>query len=140
MAAGHIWLLTFTTLDAKEKFVNAGDFITREGAEARITAVKKQRHALRLHWVPFYVPMRAVVKAFERIPEITVVSATYDKSVMDGMKHVNSLLRTIWVETDSPQVIPHAINWQHEGQSGQALITMRNRAPVCLRCFQGGGI
>jgi hypothetical protein len=82
--------------------------------------------------------MRAVVKALERIPEITVVSATYDKSVMDGLKHVNSLLRTIWVETDSPQAIPHAINWQHEGQSGQSLVTMRNRAPVCLRCFQGG--
>jgi hypothetical protein len=138
IAAGHVWMLTLTTLDAKERFANARHFVTREGAKARVSAVKKQRHASRLHWIPFHVPVKAVVKAFERYPEITVISASYDKSVLDGMKHVNSLLRTIWIETESPQLVPLAINWHFEGQSGQSLVTMKNRAPVCLKCFEGG--
>jgi hypothetical protein len=138
MAAGHVWMLTFNSIDAKERFVNAGDFITREGAQARVTAVKKQRHTLRLHWIPFHVPMKAVVKAFERYPEITVTGASYDKSVLEGLTHVNSLIRTLWIETESPHLVPHAINWHFEGQSGQSLVTMRNRAPVCLKCFEAG--
>jgi hypothetical protein len=138
MAAGHIWMLTFSNIDAKERFANAGDFKTREGAEARVSAVKKQRHAVRVHWVPFHVPMKAIVKAFERYPELTVTSASYDKSVIEGLKHVNSLIRTLWIETENPQSIPHAINWHSDGQTGQALVTMKNRAPVCLRCFEGG--
>jgi hypothetical protein len=138
MAAGHIWMLTFSSIDAKDRFVNAGDFITREGAQARVTAVKRQRYAIRLHWIPFHVPMKAVVRAFERFPEITVTGASYDKSVMDGLTHVMSLIRTLWIETESPHLVPHAINWHFEGQSGQSLVTMRNRAPVCLKCFEAG--
>jgi hypothetical protein len=96
MAAGHIWMLTFSSIDAKERFANAGNFKTREGAEARVTAVKKQRHAVRVHWVLFHVPMKAIVKAFERYPELTVTSASYEKSVMEGLKHVNRPSHVIW--------------------------------------------
>lgn len=119
-------MLTFASLEAKERFANAGNFPTREGAKARVTAVKRQRHAVRVHWVPFHIPMKAVVKAYENSSGLTVTSASYDKSAIDGLKHVNGLIRTIWLETDNPQNVPHAINWSFERQHGQALVTMHN--------------
>jgi hypothetical protein len=138
MAAGHIWMLTFVDVDSKDRFVAAGDFTTREGALAQVNAIKRQRYPIRVHWVPFYVPMAKVIKPFAEISGVKVVSAQYDKSVIEGLTHVNSLVRTVWVETDTPNSIPHAINWRMEGQGGQALVTMRNRAPVCLKCFEPG--
>jgi hypothetical protein len=133
-------MLTFVDVDSKDRFVAAGDFATREGALAQVNAVKRQRHPIRVHWVPFYVPMAKVIKPFTEISgrPIKVLSAQYDKSVMEGLTHVNSLVRTVWVETDTPNSIPHAINWRYEGQRGQALVTMKNKTPVCLKCFAPG--
>jgi hypothetical protein len=84
--------------------------------------------------------LAAIVKAVEKYPELTVTSASYDKSVIERLKYVNSLIRTLWIETENPQSIPHAINWHSDGQTGQALVTMKNRAhaPVRLRCFEDG--
>jgi hypothetical protein len=87
MAAGHVWMLTFVDVDSRDRFVAAGDLTTREGALAQVNAIKRQRYS-----------------------GVKVVSTQYGKSVIEGLTHVNSLVQTVWVETDTPNSIPHAIN------------------------------
>jgi hypothetical protein len=91
MAASHIWQLTFTDIPSRDRFIQAGDFSTRERHPASVTAIKKHRFVARVHWTPYHIPMAATVKQFDSISGLKVVSAAYDKSFIDGLQHVRSL-------------------------------------------------
>ena len=81
-----------------------------------------------------------VVTAGFRQSGLQVVHAGFDNSVVKGMEHVKSGIRTVTVETDQPNNIPHLFNWFFDGQSGRALVTMTGRDPICLKCNQVGHI
>jgi hypothetical protein len=84
----YIWQLTFTDIPSRYRFIQAGDFSTREGHPASVTAIKKHRFPARVYWTPYHIPMAATVKQFESISILKIVSAAYDKSFIDGLQHV----------------------------------------------------
>ena len=68
-------------------------------------------------------------------------AASYDNVTgCEGLEHVRSLLRTVLIEAPDRTKVPYALQWTHEGSSGQALVTMKGRAPVCLRCNDRGHV
>lgn len=138
MSQAHVWQLTFGNEAAKEKFTLAGDFEIKPGHMASVGSNYKRRHYVRVHWVPYPIPMQAIVSEFEKINGLTVISANYTKSTVPGMTHVRSLLREIVVEAESVHTIPHVINWRAAPAGGQALVTVRGRPGACLKCFREG--
>jgi hypothetical protein len=135
-SAPNIWFLTFASKDAKEMFAAAGDFVTKEGLQAKVEGRKvNTKQWIKIHWVPYHVPMAQAIKQLEQIQGVTIIAASYDKVTgHDGMEHVRSLLRTVLVEAPDVGKIPYSIRWSHDGESGTALVTMKNRPPVCLKC------
>ena len=141
-AAPNIWHLTFASKEAKELFGAAGDFTTKDGLLAKVEGHRAPlKHWLKVHWVPYHVPMISALRHLDSIQGVKILAASYDKVTLHaGMEHVRSTLRTVLVEAPDATKIPYSIRWSHEGESGLALVTMKGRAPVCLKCNQQGHV
>jgi hypothetical protein len=140
-ASPNIWLLTFVSKDARGAFVRAGDFLTKEGHMAKIAGKDPAKCWIKIHWVPYQVPMVNALRQLDATEGIKILAASYDKvNGHEGLQHVRSLLRTVLIEAPDLTKVPYALQWNHEGLSGQALVTMRGRAPVCLRCNDKGHV
>ena len=141
-AAPNIWHLTFASKEAKELFGAAGDFTTKDGLLAKVEGHRAPlKHWLKVHWVPYHVPMISALRHLDSIQGVKILAASYDKVTLHaGMEHVRSMLRTVLVEAPDATKIPYSIRWSHEGESGLALVTMKGRAPVCLKCNQHGHV
>lgn len=140
LSQGHMWQLTFDSEGVKDAFVAKGDFEVKPGHTASVTSDFKKRYYARVHWVQYAVPMQSVVNEFEKINGMTVVSAKYALSSVDGMSHVRSLLRELVLETENVHDIPHVIKWESGPSRGQALVTVKGRPGVCLKCFEPGHV
>jgi len=134
---GHVWNITFQTMGAKEKFVAGGDFFVGD-KRAQVAGVRANKIVLRVHWLPYHVPMAAITEEVRRIAGVKVLSANFEMANI-GRGHqahsVRTLVRAITVEATTAANVPHIIQWRHGGASGQALVTVRGRAGACLRCF-----
>lgn len=143
-AAPHIWQLTFISVDALDKFKEAGDFKVGELDVKIMTnnrmgqAASNQLHYIRLHWVPYNVPMKAALANLGKIEGLEIKSVRYECATRDGMPSVRSLVRSICVETQTPEIIPYTIDFEFEGKKGKGMITMRDRPPICLKCNHHG--
>jgi hypothetical protein len=67
-----------------------------------------------------------------------IIGARYETSTEEGFESVRTGVRVITLETDLAFLIPHFINWSYGGATGKALITMKGRPMVCLRCKMEG--
>jgi hypothetical protein len=140
-AAPHIWNLTFVSKEARGAFVRAGDFFTKDGHEAKVQGKDPAKFWLKIHWVPYQVPMVNALRQLDATEGVKIIAASYDHVAgCEGLQHVRSLLRTVLVEAPDRTKVPYALHWSHEGLSGQALVTMKGRAPVCLRCNGSGHV
>ena len=140
-AAPNIWLLTFTSKDARGAFVRAGDFVTKDGHSAKVAGKDPAKFWIKIHWVPYQVPMVNALRQLDATEGVKIIAASYDKVTgHEGLQHVRSLLRTVLIEAPDASKVPYALQWSHEGLSGQALVTMKGRAPVCLRCHDKGHV
>jgi hypothetical protein len=88
---------------------------------------------VRVHWMPYFLPMEAVTSNLVQLG-CKVVSATMDKATIDELKHCSSNPRSVLVETDQPTRIPHFIDWVYHGMAGRVMLTMTGRKTTCLRC------
>ncbi|KAL3877983.1 hypothetical protein ACJMK2_035630 [Sinanodonta woodiana] len=89
---------------------------------------------LRVHWLPLYISddiIREVLSPFGKVLDITRDKTVLDKDVVtfNGTR----LVKLQTTEFDSRN-IPHIVSL---GQCGM-LITMKGRAPICLKCRQSG--
>ncbi len=142
-AAPNIWLLTFVTKEAKATFVTAGNFLTSEGLQATVESSSRgaSRFWIKLHWIPYQVTMVNALRQLESIDGIKIIAANYDKvSGLEGLSHVRSLLRTVLIEAADPTKVPYSLRWSQDGASGVALVTVKGRPPVCLKCGKGGHV
>jgi hypothetical protein len=139
-AAPNIWFLTFVSKEAKEVFAAAGDFTTKEGLQAKVEGRKATlKHWLKVHWIPYHVPMASALRQLDSIQGVKIIAANYDMVTLHaGMEHVRSTLRSVLVEAPDTSKIPYSIRWSHDGEGGLALVTMKGRAPVCLKCNKYG--
>ena len=134
---GHVWNVTFQTTQAKQSFVDGGDFDVA-GRRALVAGVKNARATIRVHWIPYFVPMAAIVDQFRHLAGIKVLSARFETANVGNREsphEVRTLVRGITVEATTTKWVPHLIQWRHDGASGQGLVTMAGRPGVCLRCL-----
>jgi hypothetical protein len=140
-SAPHVWQFTFKSETEKRKFQDRGDFVTSTGLEARLVKPKPKaaynRHNIRVHWVPYHVPMDVIKKRIEAC-NVKVVSAKYETANVEGFEAVKSLVRSLVVETTNPQNIPYTFKWSFKGQYGVGLVTIKGRAPYCMKCQSPG--
>lgn len=105
----------------------------------RLTATGKIRTAIKCHWVPHHVDMANALKELEATEGVKITGARYDTVRNDTlMKNVRTGIRTVWVEVDTMQNIPHKLEWQQGGQSGTALVTLFGRPVPCFKCWREG--
>jgi hypothetical protein len=143
-SAPHIWLLTFKSVETKETFESRGDF-TCNGQPARIHRVmpkapKPKRNYVRVHWIPYHIPMEAAMAELDTIEGMRIVSAGYETCQSEGMSHVRTLVRMLCIETDRKELIPSYFKWTYRGQTGRAMVTLKGRPPQCLRCEKYGHV
>lgn len=143
-AAPYIWLLTFTTVEVKNLFEEAGTFECN-GSPARIydphyvPNPRLKRVYARMHWVPYHVPMSKAVEELTSNGEIKLIAADYEYCKSPGLEHVRTMIRSLVIEAQDPEKIPSYIKWRlSNGLTGTALLTFKGRLPKCLRCGQSG--
>ena len=91
--------------------------------------------------MPYQVPMVNALRQLEATEGVKIIAASYDEVTgHEGLQHARSLLRTVLIEAPDLAKVPYALQWSHEGVSGQALVTMKGRPPVCLRCNDKGHV
>jgi hypothetical protein len=133
----HIWEFIFTESEASNHFREQGNFFTESGHQAKIVANRKyikQRYFLRLHWVPYNVRIAKACKLFCENQNFKIIAARYETPTEEGFESVRTGVRVITVETDLAFLISHFTNWSYGGATRKALITMKGRPMVCLRC------
>ena len=90
---GNVCSLTFQSVAARQRFV---------------AGAPQNRHVLRLHWVPYSVPMAVITIELRKNPGLKVLSANFEIAVLDsrasvGLRHsVRTLVRINAVECPSP--------------------------------------
>jgi hypothetical protein len=143
MAAPHLWNFTFRTMSAKQRFINLGNFRTSNDLEARVHHPKQgnksnpNRHLVRIHWVPYHIPMDAVLEPLIASKKLKIISSKFETVRDAELGHVRSLVRAVVVETTNEDDIPNLCRWSFRGQSGTMLLTMRGRL-FCLKCNKQG--
>lgn len=147
-AQRNTFTLTFDSLQAAQRFREAGDFVTSEGVTCRVdpgrdgirfTDSGKIRATVKCHWIPYHVDMANALKTLEMTSGIKITGARYDTVRNDpNMKDVRTGIRTVWLEVERLSDIPHKIDWQQGLQSGTALVTVFGRAVPCFRCWRDG--
>jgi hypothetical protein len=141
-SAPHIWLLTFTTKEAMDAFSEAGNFLMPDGLPAQVHS-KSRAHKfwIKIHWVPYEVPMVNALRELEAVEGIKIIAASYDKVTgSEDLSHVRSLLRSVLIETELRERVPYTLRWSHGSASGVALVTVKGRQPMCLRCRNVGHV
>jgi hypothetical protein len=141
-AAPHIWQLTFDSEEAKKEFEDAGDFPVK-GETARILKHGKpgtSKVYIRVHWVPYHIHMSSALKGLENIEGLKILYANYDKCRTPGMEHVRTTVRSVCVLVDDVSLIPYYMGWSTKSEHGRAMITVKDRAPKCLRCDSHGHV
>ena len=124
--------MTLQTLQAKQDFVDRGDF------DVGIQRVVVAGVSIRVHWTPYFVPMVAIVDQFRHLTGIKVLNARFETTKIGNREsphEIRTLVRYITVEATTTSWVLHLIQWRHGGASGQALVTMAGRPGVCLRCL-----
>jgi hypothetical protein len=147
-AQRNTFILTFATIRAAEEFKRAGNFTTADGLfcslnpnrdTLRRNASGKLKVAIKCHWVPYHVDMGNALNQLEKIDGLKITGARYDTVRNDPLlKNVRTGVRTVWVEVDNIEKIPHKIEWQQGNQFGTALITVFGREVPCFRCWKSG--
>lgn len=135
----NLFQLTFNTVDAAKKFLDAGDFIVKNRT-AKVSMVTKSKFRIRVHWVPHFVPMSVIVNSLERSECLKVQHAHNEKSRVKGFEHVFTWVRSFTVTADFVDDIPSFISWSFEEMVGRALVTAEDKPPVCLRCHKTGHV
>lgn len=141
------FILTFETMGATKIFKDFGDFETEKGIPCRVNIKKPEKRnfngkisvPIKVHWVPYHIDMQVALSELEKEPGIKITGARYDTIKNDPeMSHIRTGLRTVWVEVDNTEVIPHKIQWKNKGEKGTALLIIFGRAVPCFRCWNNG--
>ena len=104
---GNVWSLTFQSVAARQRFVAAGHFFVGS-RRAVVAGAPQNRHVLRLHWVPYSVPMAVITTELRKTSGLKALSANIETAVLDsrasvGLRHsVRTLVRIVTVECPSP--------------------------------------
>jgi hypothetical protein len=141
------FILTFENTEATKIFKDFGDFETENGVPCRVNVQRPERRnyngkisvPIKVHWVPYHIDMQAAPSELEKTPGVRITGARYDTIKNDPeMGHIRTGIRTVWVEVQNVEAIPHKIHWKSKGEKGTALLTVFGRAVPCFRCWDSG--
>jgi len=125
--------LTFTSPDVLETFCSGGP-IEYRGVRFDVSRYDKQIVEARIHWLPVHVKDHVISKIFSsfgRIISITGESTKY------GQTTIKTGVRVVKIEIDevAKSTIPHLLQF---ACGRKALVTVRGRPPLCLKCHRVG--
>lgn len=136
----NVWQFAFKSRQAKDVLFNEGQFVTARGHQATVSYHRKSRAYIKLHWIPYDVSMADAVHDLLTIPGIRLISTMYETSRDPGFEQVRTGVRMLILECNSLSDVPHFIQWRSKGSRGKALVTMRGRPSLCLRCQLPGHV
>ncbi|KAH3828489.1 hypothetical protein DPMN_130469 [Dreissena polymorpha] len=110
--------------------------LTHDGVKYFVQSYGKQLVDVRVHWLPVFIDNRVLEEMFGTFG--TVISIKHETMDMDGF-HVISGVRVVRLQIDeeAKNSIPHLLNF---ACGAKALLTVRGRQPLCLRCMNLGHI
>lgn len=133
---GHVWLVKFHTIEAKEKLLSAGTLQVKDRL-CLIVDPERRELKVKIHWVAFGVSVEAIRRVFESFGEVKEV--TREKWKVAGLMDVDSTTVTVRIvlrESLTPESLPHQLRLN----GGTVLVVVPGRAPLCLRCHRTGHI
>lgn len=134
MSDNSRWMITFDNEDVISSVV-ANPPKVRE-YEARVVVYNSDIAKLRIHWLPVFIPMSAVVCA---VSEFGVCkSVAWDYSRIEGSERTRTTVRNIVIKIDENVTVPAKVKILFENEYFEALITIPGRGPVCFRCNKIG--
>ncbi|KAH3804358.1 hypothetical protein DPMN_132642 [Dreissena polymorpha] len=110
--------------------------LTHDGVKYFFQSYGKQLVDVRVHWLPVFIDNRVLEEMFGIFG--SVISVKHETMDMEGF-HVISGVRVVRLQMDeeAKNSIPHLLNF---ACGAKALLTVRGRQPLCLRCMNLGHI
>jgi len=125
--------VTFASTEIMAAFADSGPKSYR-GSNFSITRYDKQLLEARVHWLPVNVKDTVLKQIFEGFGKIISIT---DEVTKYGTAQIKSGVRIVKLEVDEvgKSRVPHLL---HFGCGRKALVTVRGRPPLCLRCHRVG--
>lgn len=132
----HVWLLTTSTPEAKEKLLKHKECVVK-GKKCILVDVYQKEVTLKVFWLPFNVSNAQVQVAFQCFGK--VLSVEREKWRDEDLGHVETTTRMVKLvlhDEVSSDKIPHMMR---VGEC-QVLVSVPGRPRLCLRCREEGHI
>ncbi|CAN7991677.1 unnamed protein product [Ixodes hexagonus] len=131
-------MLTLHSSAAKQKLVKERQLQIKE-KPCPIIDPDTSDVSLKLHWVPFHVPVEFVRRALEPYGKVLEVARDKVRSVFfffAGIETKTRLVRMTLKDGDTKEILSHQLKMP----GANALVLVPGRAPLCLRCKKTGHI
>jgi len=127
----NVWSVTLDSPEARMQLLTA-DGLTAKDRPIYITGCGKNEYRLVIQCLPIYVPTEMLNERLSGYG-LKVLRVQREKTKIDGAD-IYTGIRTMVVETDDPNKIPHTLPWSYDGEKGEMFVTMKGRSPLCFRC------
>ena len=125
--------VTFTSAEVMAAFADAGPK-TYSRSSYSVIRYDKQLLEARVHWLPVNVKDSVLNQIFEGFGKVISITDEVNKY---GAAYIKSGVRIVKVEVNEvgKSRVPHLLQF---GCGSRALVTVRGRPPLCLRCHRVG--
>lgn len=130
------WFVTFST---KEQSVKVGNLPVDNigGTKVMCNVMQQQIVSVKVHWLPYGFRPSLLAKAFSKLGEVQDVDhVPYADTEGWGKVLTGTMIVRMSVTEEQRNNIPHLM----EIGGKRLLLTMANRAPLCLKCFSLGHV
>ena len=134
------WYVTFYKKEAHAAFLELGVININE-RNGYISTLDSKTHRLRIHWAPYHLAMSGLhAKLAGALPQgATILSLGYERSQINELQHVATLVRFAVVSFDGPASrLPHLLTVTEGEEQMEVLVTTQGRDPICLKCRRVG--
>lgn len=132
----HVWIATMKTVEAKRQLLAKKELLVK-GKRCLVMDPNHAEIKVKVHWIPYHVAddvLRAAFEPYGKTEEI--IRETWRIEGFEGVESTTRSVRLKLKEGITVDMLPQQLHLF----SGNVLVVVPGRAPVCLRCKMSGHI
>ena len=137
METNNKWMITVKYKESVAKLMGATPLVNGVHI-GRIYGKSRGFVKIRIHWLPVYIPMTAIVLYLSKYG--VVKSCEYNISGIKSGEKLFTTLRNFIVELTPGKELPTLDSLRYSNDTYRMLVTVPGRGPVCFKCSMIGHV
>lgn len=139
---GFVWVVTFEELEVARYLVSKRT-ICVDNLRCDVTYLAEKDTIVRVHWLPYHIPMSVVTEAAAEALGLEVVSGKFQVLRFDDLPTMNSTVRILKLKCrdfEEEEDIPLFLKVTFEGRLYTCMLSVLGLPPRCLKCYKRGHV